>query len=125
MAEQLNSSASNSTRAVSSVESDRSDRQPTGKPTVKLDWGIASYHGWGVVGLNMMLSWAARREFSLCCSTEINPAHLELNPIERWVVDQILIDSHKAHERLRGLRGTVRLSCVVLHALGNNLIGGS
>jgi glycosyltransferase involved in cell wall biosynthesis len=108
---------------TSRVMPDRSERRPASRPTVMFHWQASSYHGWGVYGLNLMLNWAARRDFSICCSFPIESATLEINPLERWVIDQILVESRQAWARLQGLHGKLRLSCVVLHGLGNNLSG--
>ena len=91
------------------------------RPTVMFHWGVSSYFGWGVYGLNLMLQWARRRDLSVCCPLPLDPKELDLNPIERWALEQVLDESREARARLGGLRGKARLSCIVLHGLGNNL----
>jgi glycosyltransferase involved in cell wall biosynthesis len=95
------------------------------RPTVMFHWQPTSFHGWGVYGLNLMLNWARRSDLSVCCSCPLDLSLLDLNPVERWAIDSILIESREANMRLRDLRGSVRVSCAVLLALGNNLSSGS
>jgi glycosyltransferase involved in cell wall biosynthesis len=95
------------------------------KPTVMFTWGVSSYFGWGVYGVNLILNWAGRPDFSLCCANPIRPSQLDLNPLELFVIDQILADSRDARTRLKEFTGDIRLSCVVLRALGNNLIAAT
>ncbi len=91
------------------------------KPPVMFHWGVSSYHGWGVFGLNLMLNWARRADFSVCCTFPIDSAKLELNPLERLIVEAVLKASHDACLRLKGLSGEARVSCMLLKGLGNNL----
>ncbi len=96
----------------------------TRKPTVMFDWGVSSYFGWGIIGLNLMLNWARRPDLSVCCLMPINPNDLALNPLERAIIDPALRQSREAWNRLRGA-GKVRVPYVVLHGLGNNLSASS
>src|SRR5690348_1140782 len=98
-----------------------SSNRSQSRPTVMFHWQPSSFHGWGVYGLNLMLHWARRPDLSVCCSSLLEASLLDLNPVERRVIDQVLIESREAYARLRNLRGGVRLSCVLLHGLGNNL----
>jgi glycosyltransferase involved in cell wall biosynthesis len=95
------------------------------KPTVMFTWGVSGYYGWGVYGLNLIVNWAGRPDFSLCSTLPINLSQLEVDPLDRLVIEKILFDSRDVHARLKGLRGSIRLSCVVLRALGNNLFWAS
>jgi tetratricopeptide (TPR) repeat protein/glycosyltransferase involved in cell wall biosynthesis len=97
--------------------------RPAAKPTVMFDWPPSSYTGWGVYGLNLMLHWARRSDLSPCCSSPVNPAALAVNALERMVLDPVLKASHDAGRRLREASGgQLRVSCPVLHGLGNNLL---
>ena len=91
------------------------------KSVVLFDWPPSSYTGWGVYGLNLMMNWAKRSDFSICCAQPINNDHLAINPLERRVIHRVLEDSRAAFASFAGLRGKVRASCAVLHPLGNNL----
>src|SRR5262249_47448295 len=104
--------------------SESSGREPPSRPTVMFHWQPSSFHGWGVYGLNLMLNWARRPDLSVCCSAPLDPSLLDLNPVERRAISQVLIESREAGARLRDLQGQVRVSCPVLHGLGNNLAGG-
>ena len=97
--------------------------QPGGTPTVMFNWKPSSYFGWGVYGLNLMLHWAQRPDFALCCARPIHDADLMLNPSERMLIDPVLRRSRDARARLSGVHGPAEVSCLVLHALGNNLGG--
>jgi glycosyltransferase involved in cell wall biosynthesis len=87
-------------------------------------WQPSSFTGWGIVGLNLMLNWARRQDLSICCSTPFELSFIDVSPIERWAIQEILISSRNTWERLKGLSGRVRLSCPVLRGLGNNLANG-
>jgi len=91
------------------------------KPTIMFHWGVSSYYGWGVFGLNLMLNWARRTDLSICCTIPIDPARLELNALERLIVEPVLKASDDACTRLKGLSGEARVSCMLLQGLGNNL----
>jgi glycosyltransferase involved in cell wall biosynthesis len=100
------------------------NRPLSDRPVVMFHWQPSSFHGWGVYGLNLMLNWAKRRDLSICCARPVELSHIDVNPVERWAIEEILTSSRDAYARLKGLQGKVRLSCPVLQALGNNLSAG-
>jgi len=103
-----------------SASSESKEVLPASKPTVMFDWSVSSYFGWGIYGLNLMLNWAKRPDMSVCCLSPINSNELALNPLERAIIDPALRQSRDVWNRLKG-KGKVRVSCMVLHGLGNNL----
>ena len=98
-----------------------SGRARSNRPPVMFHWQPSSFHGWGVYGLNLMLNWARRRDLSVCCSWPLDLSLIDISPVERWAIQEILISSREVWTRLKGLTGKVRLSCPVLQGLGNNL----
>ncbi len=88
--------------------------------TVVFNWGMSSFIGWGVYGLNLALHWARDPEIRLLCSIEVNPARIQLDPARRQLVDRVLRDSAALLERLRAASGhAVTIDAAVLTALGN------
>lgn len=78
---------------------------------VTFDWGVSSFYGWGVYGLNLALQWA------------LDPS-LEHSTSSPFFARDICVDAL----RLRILRGFLRRSgrrapedAVLLHGLGNDL----
>jgi glycosyltransferase involved in cell wall biosynthesis len=98
------------------------ERRPLSRgPVIMFHWQPSSFHGWGVYGLNLMLNWAKRRDLSICCAWPVDLSLIDINPVERWAIEEILTSSRDACARLKDLSGKVRLSCPVLQGLGNNL----
>ena len=88
--------------------------------TILFNWGMSSFIGWGVYGLNLALHWARDPELRLLCSTEVNPRRIQLDPARRALVDRVLRDSAGLLERLRAASGhAVKIDATVLTALGN------
>jgi hypothetical protein len=59
-------------------------------PSEKLilfQWGVSSYFGWGVYGLNLLLAWAKRTDLLPASLQPINPALLDLDPLDRASLD--------------------------------------
>lgn len=88
--------------------------------SVIFNWGISSYIGWGVYGLNLALQWARDPEIRLLCSVEVNPARVNIDPARRPLVDDVLGASKGLLEQLRKAAGrVVATDATMLTALGN------
>lgn len=88
-------------------------------------WQVSNHTGWGIVGLNLLLSWAKLYEPSLLTSVEFNEADLVLNPVERGYLSPAIERSRALQARLRAVAGGgLDVAVPVLHALGNGFAGG-
>jgi glycosyltransferase involved in cell wall biosynthesis len=82
-------------------------------------WPISSYFGWGVYGLNLLLSWWRVIGPSLLTSAEINESAIVLNDLEKERLKPALDQSRALHDRLRAHD---RFDAAMLHAMGNDLL---
>lgn len=96
------------------------------KEIVVFDWGVSSFFGWGVYGLNLMLNWSLRADVQALCAAPIDPGDILLHPAELRILEPSLHASRTIEERRRSWgRTTVKLPTVVLHSVGNHLMNGS
>jgi glycosyltransferase involved in cell wall biosynthesis len=92
------------------------------EPLVLFQWGVSSYFGWGVYGLNMMLAWADRTDLLPATLQPIDPGALDLDPLERRRLAPAIARSAEMQAELRAAAGqTATTSRVVLEPLDNNL----
>lgn len=92
---------------------------------VQFCWGVSSYYGWGVYGLNLMLSWAADERLGIACLRPVAADQLDLDPLEFHALEPALRRSAAMQAGLRALGGrTVTSAHLVLHALHNGLTRG-
>ena len=67
-----------------------------------LRWQISSFHGWGVYGLNLALSWAASEsDIQLACAIPIQPEMVFLDPIRRLALQPFVTRSERLQAQLR------------------------
>lgn len=93
---------------------------------VILDWGLSSFFGWGVNGLQTVLSWTRSGRFTPIAALPIHREHLALSPLEWLRIAPILRESDSFQERIAAHSGqNITVSVPVLHGLGNNLAGAS
>ncbi len=86
-----------------------------------IQWGISSFFGWGVYGLNLALNWARDPEIEPLCSLPIGDDAVEIDALKH----HLLCDFRKRSADLRGQLQRCGLSAVqadapVLVALGND-----
>jgi tetratricopeptide (TPR) repeat protein/glycosyltransferase involved in cell wall biosynthesis len=92
---------------------------------VLFEWGVSSYYGWGIYGLNLLLSWADRPDLLAASLQPIDLTRLDLDPLERRMLDPALRRSGQVQDGLRALAGrSVTSGNMVLHCLYNGLIRG-
>ena len=85
-------------------------------------WGVSSYFGWGVYGLNLMLNWAADERLGVTCLRPIAADQLDLDPLEYHALEPALRRSAAMQAGLRALGGRAVTSAhLVLHSLHNGL----
>jgi glycosyltransferase involved in cell wall biosynthesis/tetratricopeptide (TPR) repeat protein len=86
---------------------------------------ISNYFGWGVVGLNLLLSWWKIEGPSLLTSVGFAESDLALNPFERTRLRPALEQSRALQSWLcAGAGGCLDVPVPVLHTLGNGFGDG-
>jgi glycosyltransferase involved in cell wall biosynthesis len=78
---------------------------------VVITWGVSSFFGWGVYGLNLALAWAADPEVGLACALPVNIADLAIDAVRLRALSGFLHDSAQLGRQLSPLaggRGTVQ-----------------
>jgi glycosyltransferase involved in cell wall biosynthesis len=87
-------------------------------------WGVSSFYGWGVYGLNLLLNWPDDA-LPIACIRPIASDQLDLDPIEFRVIEPVLQRSAELQAGLQMLQGSsVTSEHVVLHSLHNGLVRG-
>jgi glycosyltransferase involved in cell wall biosynthesis len=87
---------------------------------VVLRWQVASFHGWGVYGLNLALSWAAGdSDIEPACALPIQPEMVFLDPIHRLALQPFVTRSERLQAQLQAsANGRVKLNVPILFGLG-------
>lgn len=89
---------------------------------VIIHWGISSFFGWGVYGLNLARAWVGDPEIEPLAALPIREADLVVDPLTRLVLRPFLERSRSLEAQLARYTGQeVRAEAVVLHALGNDM----
>jgi glycosyltransferase involved in cell wall biosynthesis len=92
---------------------------------VLFQWGVSSYFGWGIYGLNMMLSWAARTDLLPVTLAPIDRSRIDVDRLESARLEPGLRRSAEWQDRLKGAAGqTVPTSELMLEIVQNGLIPG-
>jgi glycosyltransferase involved in cell wall biosynthesis len=87
---------------------------------VAFNWGMSSFLGWGIYGINLALNWIRDPEVRPLCSAEVNLARVHLDPLRRRLIGTVLMDSADLLEKLRRASGkNVGSDLNVMTALGN------
>jgi glycosyltransferase involved in cell wall biosynthesis len=90
---------------------------------VIINWGISSYFGWGVYGLNLALNWAADPAIESLCALPIRPDQIAIDPLRRRAVDPFLVRSIQFQAELQKFaNGSTSADMPVLVALGNDVV---
>jgi len=85
-------------------------------------WGVSSYFGWGVYGLNLMLHLADHPQFAPICAVEFGPADLVLDPLREHRIAALAQDSMPLWQALGDARSpNVMLDHPLLEGLGIGL----
>ena len=50
---------------------------------VLIHWGISSYYGWGVYGLNLALNWSLDPDLEPVCSIPVRGSEIALDPLKK------------------------------------------
>jgi len=93
---------------------------------VIFQWQISSSSGWGVYGLNLLLSWSKIYGPTLLTSFEFNEADIALNSVEKARLRPAFEQSRELQSWLQTFEDSrVEVSIPVLRALGNEMIGSA
>jgi glycosyltransferase involved in cell wall biosynthesis len=91
--------------------------------TIVFQWGMSSFFGWGVYGLNLMLHRPRSPATTFLCSGNFDERTLSLNPLERMLIRPMIEQSRTLQAGIRKLDATGgTLSCPVLHSLGRDFL---
>ena len=83
---------------------------------VLMNWGISSYYGWGVYGLNLALAWARDPEVMLVPAWRPNPQDLAIDPVRMRMLAATMREAAQVEAQLQAFRGRGA-------AAGNPLLG--
>jgi hypothetical protein len=88
---------------------------------VVIHWGISSFFGWGVYGLNLALHWARDREIEAFGSFPIQESQIAVDKLRRLSLDGFVDRSRWLGEQLAARAGrSLDLDGPLLAALGND-----
>jgi glycosyltransferase involved in cell wall biosynthesis len=80
---------------------------------VAFDWGISSYYGWGVYGLNLALEWSKDPSIELFAEAPLDLNAIALDPLRKRALRPFIA---------RSLARKIPPDAIRLHALGNELL---
>jgi len=93
---------------------------------VLIHWGISSYFGWGVYGLNLALHWSNDPDLEPVCSRPIQTSGISLDPLRFRLLQPFIEESARFDERLKEhvkTNRSVRVDVPLLMPLGDDFIG--
>lgn len=79
---------------------------------VIIHWGISSFFGWGIYGLNLALAWSEDPEIRPTCSRPIRVSDISLDPLrmlrfQDFLADSVQFDTQLKEYALRNRHATV------------------
>lgn len=87
---------------------------------VVIHWGISSFFGWGVYGLNLALHWARDPDLEPIASFPIRDSEIAIDSLKRLALKSFFADSAELVDRLKPFTSRpVGVDGPVLAALGN------
>jgi glycosyltransferase involved in cell wall biosynthesis len=96
-------------------------RSDARRPLV-FSWGVSSFFGWGVYGLNLMLHLAEHPEVAPLCAIEFGQGDVVLDPLRNRRMAALAEQSQPLWDGLHEAQGDqVTLDHVVLEGLGNDM----
>ncbi len=90
-----------------------------------IHWGVSSYFGWGVYGLNLARCWVGDPDIEPIAALPVREADLVVDPLVRSALRPFLDRSAAFQAQLARHAGqSLQAGAAVLHALGNDLAAG-
>lgn len=95
---------------------------PDGRRPLVFSWGVSSFFGWGVNGLNLMLHLADHPEVAPFCTIPFGPADVILDPLREQRIIRLARDSNELWTALGQAEGdSADVGHMLLQGLGNDL----
>ena len=89
-----------------------------------IQWGISSFFGWGIYGLNLALHWSGDQTIEPVCASEFAPEHITVDPLRQRTLLPFLVRSLQFQEQLkRHENGGANADAPLLLGLGNGFRG--
>jgi len=93
-----------------------------GRTPLVFSWGVSSYFGWGVYGLNLLLHLAHHPAITLCCAADFGPGDVVLDPLREQCIAALARASMPLWQALGQTEGEwVKLDHPLLEGIGNDL----
>jgi glycosyltransferase involved in cell wall biosynthesis len=97
-----------------------------GRRPLVFSWGVSSFFGWGVYGLNLMLHLAAHPDFVPICTVPFGPGDVVLDPLRDHRLAAIAEDSAQMWSALGTAEGPqAEVGHTLLEGLGQDLVSAS
>lgn len=94
---------------------------PSRKKPVIIHWGISSFFGWGIYGLNLALNWSNDPELEPASSYPLQKHQIFVDPLRQRALAGFSQNSADLLRKLQDNAGkTVSINAPVLAALGND-----
>jgi glycosyltransferase involved in cell wall biosynthesis len=100
---------------------------PTGarRPLV-FNWGVSSFYGWGIYGLNLLLTLADRPDYAPFVAMEIQPGEVVLDPLREARLAALAAESRDIWLTLgQTASPAVEIDAPLLLGLGKDLMGAA
>jgi glycosyltransferase involved in cell wall biosynthesis len=85
-------------------------------------WGISSFYGWGVYGLNLALAWAADPDIDPVAILPIERRLLAVDPLRMAMLDRFLKESAALVDMTRGHQGPLAFDIPILTGVGQDFM---
>jgi glycosyltransferase involved in cell wall biosynthesis len=97
-----------------------------GRRPLVFSWGVSSFFGWGVYGLNLMLHLAEHADVVPICAVEFGPADVVLDPLRNRRLVAIAENSAPVWTALGTIEGArAEVGHTLLEGLGHDLVSAA
>jgi glycosyltransferase involved in cell wall biosynthesis len=94
--------------------------------SVIIQWGISSFFGWGVYGLNLALHWAGDPAIEPICVAPVDPEQISLDALRQRAILPFLVRSVQFQAHLAQFaNGSAKANSPLLLAMGNGFFGSA
>src|SRR5262249_14432478 len=85
-----------------------------------IQWGISSFFGWGVYGLNLALHWSQDTSIEALCAAPVRPDDIQIDSEQQHALVPFLVRSALFQEKISTFtNGSANAEAPLLVALGN------